>query len=104
MINEPRQKELKEKAQLIFYGIPIGLNGPSDSPVLGNKSLSQVVLNRCESVTKTPEEFKCLVGKVIELLRDTKGKEVSKIKLDQTTKSLVASGLTDQHGNLLKKW
>lgn len=96
-----RQK-LIHTCRLIFYGLPIGKNAPHDAPIVGNQSLAQVVINRVESVAKTRDEFKYMIDVITQYVKETEGQTVKKIKLDQTTRSIVSSGLTDQYGFLIK--
>lgn len=95
--------KLLYQCKLIFYGLPIGKNAPHDTPIIGNKSLAQVIVNRVESISKKPEEFKYMIGAIMSLIKETEGKEVHKIKMNHNTDSLVRAGLTDQHGFLIKK-
>lgn len=102
MDNSKKEKLIKI-AKVIFYGLPIGKNAPHDTPIIGNQSLAQVVVNRCNSATKSREEFKYLVSCITQMIKETKGQVISKIKLDQTNKEIVSSGLTDSKGFLIKK-
>lgn len=101
MLSDTTKKELILKAKLIFYGIPLGKNAPGDTPIVGNLSLAQVVINRIESVTKNREQFWYLHSCVMQFLKESKGQVVSKIKLDETNLSLVKHGLTDQNGVII---
>ena len=98
-----RKRELITKAQLIFYGIPVGMNAPNDIPIIGNASLAQIVANRINSIAKNSEEFKYLTDVVINLMLDTKGQEVRKFKFDNPSKQMIQGGITDQNGFLLTK-
>lgn len=102
-MDSSRRRELLVTCQLIFYGIPIGANAPGDTPIVGNLSLAQIVLNRIKSTAKNAEEFKFMTGETVRLLKETKGQSVTNIKLDQTNSSLVRVGLTDSKGFIIKK-
>lgn len=103
MISDTTRRKLIESCQLIFVGIPVGKNSFKDTPIIGNLSLAQVVVNRVNSVTKNPDEFKFMVDTIVAMLKDTKGKDVHKIKLDETTKSIVNAGFSDEKGFIIKK-
>lgn len=98
MLDITTRAKLIHGCSLIFYGIPVGKNAPGDTPVIGNQSLAQVVVNRIESVAKNREEFKFMVGCIMQMIKETKGRAVEKIRLEQNTRSLVRSGLTDSKG------
>ncbi len=103
MINQARRTQLVANATVIFYGLPIGRNSPDDALIKGNKSLAKVIVNRCESITKNPDEFKYLVDVVTQMIKETKGKTVEKVKMNVVTKENVIGGLVDSKGNLIKK-
>ena len=103
MINDVRRRKLIENCQLIFVGIPVGKNSFKDTPIIGNMSLAQVVVNRINSIAKNPDEFKFMVDTITAMLKDTVGKDVHKIKLDETTKSIVKAGFSDEKGFVIKK-
>lgn len=97
-LSEIKRRDLISKAKLIFYGLPVGLNAPHDTPIIGNQTLAQVTVNRVNSITKNPEEFKYMVDVITQMLKETKGKEVEKVTLPKPVK-----GLTDARGRLLRK-
>ena len=96
-MDSSRRREILVKAQLIFYGIPVGNNYSQGYPIVGNKSLAKVVADRIDSCTKNREEFKYMLDAVMQLLKETKGQTVSRVKFDTPHK-----GVTDEKGFLLK--
>lgn len=97
-LSDIRRKELISKCQLIFYGIPVGKKAPHDTPVIGNRSLAQVVTNRLVSIAKDSEEFKFMLDVTSQMLRKTKDQTVRKIQMETPL-----HGLTDSKGFLLPK-
>lgn len=104
MLSDVKRKELAGKACLIFINLPIGNNSYCDSPIRGNQSLAQVAVNRIDSITKHPDEFKFMVDVVVRALKATAGKTIEKITVNHLTKDLVDIGLFDSKGNMIKKW
>jgi hypothetical protein len=95
-MDNTKKEELTQKCRLILYDIPVGANSFNDSPVRGNKALAQVVVNRINSIAKNSEEFKFMRDVFINMLKDTRGKEVERIRFDKPVK-----GITDEKGFLV---
>lgn len=98
-----RKNELVKVCQLIFYDIPVGTAKFNDSPIRGNKSLAQVIVNRIDSVAKNRDEFNFMKDSIVAMVKNTEGKTVSKIKLDTPSKEDYSSGLVDSKGFIIKK-
>ncbi len=67
-INRARKIVLINSCRQMFSGLPEILT-MENSPIKGNKSLAQVIVNRIESVTKDSDEFKYCAAVIQTMIR-----------------------------------
>ena len=68
MIHRTRKIVLVNSCRLIFSGLPEEMRKQGTS-ITGNKALAQVIINRCESIAKNPDEFKYMIDTISVMMK-----------------------------------